>query len=357
MPKRGRRMDHDRPSSILHFPLFSIIIATQFSKMEGKKGQKRKYVLFKKNEDGSGPKQCAFFSSDAGCRSGSSCRFLHSKDGASFPTLASSQTQPLVVAASKEYMGIDMSPQIVPTGRALGSSQKKAKRSAPRADEEDEDSSSLLFGAVNVALNEYTPVTASLKRTDKRNGEKKSTVKGITPEVLENGEAKLTLSSSGTRHVPIAKKSLQKNLNVNFYNVSNDKLNVPSDSAIVEFANNTSANRLNGAARGDRAVGMESAPSLVKNNVLKNEDKLLEEALGLVTSSREGKVPQVSKPKSLSEILHPEAMPWQTVIELTRSSAKYEKDYTFPENDSSWCSSQLGHGYICFCVLLLFQCI
>lgn len=316
--------------------------------MEDKQGQKRKYVLFKKEGADSGPKQCAFFSSDAGCRNSSSCMFVHCKDGKTYPTKAGS-------AAPKAAPIVALSEPSIPVTSAVApTSHKKAKvvstSSVPSAEStpvtkgskqqaaEDEDSS-LLFGAVNVALNGYTPVSASLRR-----GPPLADKKTATIEVLGHQHTQQILLTSGTTHATLGAKSLQKNLKNKFDSVA--------AGSAVEFEKPVGTTAGPGVARPlapaiSAPKGAAPTHEAVQPIDDGDEKKLLREALSLVSAVKAGSA--VAKPKTLAETIHPDAVDWAPLVELTRASPKYEKDYLTQTDLQGWCSSQLGNRYFINC--------
>lgn len=320
--------------------------------MEDKKGQKRKYVLFKKDGADAGPKQCAFFSSDAGCRNGSSCMFLHSKDGKTFPTKATSAPAPVVEKARVPVAPVQIvaiAPPEAPTSNKkvkvsatqnatsnLGTPAPKAK-SGKTPSTDDDDSSSLLFGAVNVALNGYTPVSASLRRGPgkKRSGSVSSEkiVSGAI-EVLGHNDTTKALSTSGTAHATMGAKSLSKNLSNKFDSVADVAAKKPAPAQVPVGVPPKARPLAPAMSAPARSVPVAAAAT--------SEDILLHEALSLVSATKVASASSAPKVKSLQDLLHPGAQEWLQVVELTRASPKYDKDY-LQGDTTGWSGAQPGN--------------
>lgn len=334
--------------------------------MEEGKAQKRKYVLFKKEGSDSGPKQCAFFASQDGCRNGSSCLFLHVKDGVTHQTKA---TEKLQIESSKQaQLQKESAAHTVepPTSNKkakviAGSSATEVQRTLTTqspsdlniyGDDDDEDSS-LLFGAVDVALNGYTPVAASLnsRRGDKKKRESTgSGRKTQIVEILDHSSTHHILSTSGTPHATLGNARPSKNLANNFEKVASagrEKVTIPikqtnsesQPSSLLQslpLAPAMPAPRMATAVAG-MSVMNGSGRVAVMN---KPDENLLQEALSLVSSSVLPK-PAPSRRMTLHDIIHPGAVDWIPLVEMTRQSLKYEKDYTFATDDLTWCRSTI----------------
>lgn len=314
--------------------------------MEDKKGQKRKYILFKKEGTDSGPKLCAFFASEAGCRNGAACLFLHSKDGQTQATKATT-TATATASASLQPPPVmtPLSPHVhktVPAANNAPTSNKKVKVEVKLPDgnktpaigsvkvpSSEEEDSSLLFGAVNVALNGYTPVSASLRRGQHTNSTGKlESRSGI--EVLDHQDIAKVLSTSGTSHATMGAKSLQKNLKNKFDSVaenSSSKFEVPQGVPVSHKKSPAASSVL------------PLAPSIPSSRNI--EDNLLHEALSLVAASKVVS----AKAKCVQDLLHPDAVEWAPLVEMTRASPKYEKDYLSQVESDGWCRPHLPNRY------------
>jgi hypothetical protein len=371
---------------IIHFDtiilrnLFVVLTNQAMTRM----GQKRKYVLFKKEGDDAGPKLCAFFASEAGCRTGSACMFVHCKNGETFPTNAVAAAAPAATTAATTDVPTDV-PTAKPAPVALTATVNavKAKPAPPvrveapvatvrpaavavavvaptsckkvkvtsaqntpasekrrNREKDDEDSSSLLFGAVNVALNGYTPVEKSLTRKEKSLKKNSSAGKKGAFEVLDKEHTAKVLSTSGTTHATRGAKSLSKNLSNRFDSVADQKpvsLPAKKESMTPEAAVRPLAPSIS-AQKEKKTVAGKNQPSVGGNN-------LLQEALSLISACNSQ---PAARPRTLQDILHPGAIEWLSLIEATRASPKHDKDYTFPVDDPTWCGSQLGHGYVLY---------
>ena len=89
----------------------------------------KRYLLVK--AEGEGPKTCAFFSSEAGCRNGANCKFLHGNQSTAGSAAASRATKPAdVVTTSKEPSQPPPGPSVAEGGTTEAEDERLAKKKA-----------------------------------------------------------------------------------------------------------------------------------------------------------------------------------------------------------------------------------
>jgi hypothetical protein len=335
------------------------------------KTSKKKYTLFKAGDPSSGPKACAFFASADGCRNGAQCMFLHEDNGRVIPTQAkipvkegtarSAPASAPTLSAMPSTKDVEVASVFKVTSPALPTSATKKRKSdeallystqesiksvrtptsrpsihvtASNDDSDQDDDHSLVFGAVDVAINQLTPVTAAMKSksrkiTPQNSASKPMSVKPTSSQgalefrgPLETARA---LATSGTTHATQG----------------------PRLSAAPAVAKHTPPVKIQPSFGVDKNVASAFPVALVvtppkpaaasKTSTAEQSPggDLLQEALKLISAGGKTSIPKARESIQIRDLIDPRARDWLHLVEKTRAHQKFAKDYSFP-SDAGW---------------------
>jgi hypothetical protein len=337
------------------------------------KSSKKKYTLFKAGDPSSGPKACAFFASADGCRNGAKCLFLHEENGRIIPTQAKipvKETPARSVSASASAPAPPVIPSPKPKAEvvvavpkvaspALPTSATKKRKSdeallystqesikvaktpisrppvaASNDDSDQDDDHSLVFGAVDVAINQLTPVTAAMKSKSRKITPEESASKSTHARPVSQGtlefrgpqETARALSTSGTAHATQGPRQGGGTAAIT--------KQTPPSKAQPSFSvakNVASSNPVAFIATPPKPA----AASKTSTAAPSPGGDLLQEALKLISAGGKTTIAKARETPEVRDLIDPRARDWLHLVEKTRAHQKFAKDYTF-QTDAGW---------------------